>query len=401
MFHARPISNRTIYSERYHMQILTSVHFYLPGYKAGGPIRTLSNLVDQLGNEFAFHIVTSDRDYGDSQPYVDVDLTDWNAMGSTKVKYIGTSFVGLFRLVLVFMRTPHDILYLNSLFDPAYAVLPLVLRKLRLGSSKPIIIAPRGELSLGALELKKAKKLLFLRAAKLARLYKGVIWQASSKYEAIDIKTWIGRDARIVIAVNLPSSMECEEKETAHTQQEKPALQLVFLSRISPKKNLEFALRVLKLVSVPIDFAIYGPHEDRTYLAKCRELAETMPDHVKVEWHCAVPPTQVANVLSQYDLFFFPTKGENYGHVIAESLSVGTPLLISDTTPWRDLEAAGVGWDVGLENEDTFVECIERCAQISPKDYAAWREQVKAYARVKLAVDEIVDANRHLFLSSV
>ena len=48
------------------------------------------------------------------------------------------------------------------------------------------------------------------------------------------------------------------------------------------------------------------------------------------------------------DLFFLPTRGENFGHVIAEALSVGTPVLISDQTPWRKLAAVGLGHDLPL-----------------------------------------------------
>lgn len=36
------------------MKILTLADYYLPGYKAGGPIRTLANMVDMLGDEFKF-----------------------------------------------------------------------------------------------------------------------------------------------------------------------------------------------------------------------------------------------------------------------------------------------------------------------------------------------------------
>ena len=51
------------------MRILTFVDYYLPGYKAGGPIRTIANMVSQLGGEFEFLIVTRERDFLDTVPY--------------------------------------------------------------------------------------------------------------------------------------------------------------------------------------------------------------------------------------------------------------------------------------------------------------------------------------------
>jgi len=56
------------------MKILTSVGYYLPGYKAGGPIRTLANMVDKLGDDFQFKIVTADRDFDDMKPYPEIKL---------------------------------------------------------------------------------------------------------------------------------------------------------------------------------------------------------------------------------------------------------------------------------------------------------------------------------------
>ena len=49
--------------------ILTITHYFQPGYKAGGPIRSLANFVEWLSGEFEIKIITSDRDLGDTQPY--------------------------------------------------------------------------------------------------------------------------------------------------------------------------------------------------------------------------------------------------------------------------------------------------------------------------------------------
>lgn len=49
--------------------ILALVRYCLPGDKSGEPVRSISNIVDQLGDEFVFRIVTSDRDSLDEVPY--------------------------------------------------------------------------------------------------------------------------------------------------------------------------------------------------------------------------------------------------------------------------------------------------------------------------------------------
>lgn len=65
--------------------ILTFVGYYLPGYKAGGPICTLAKTVDSLGDEFQFKIVTTDRDSGDEKPYPGIRIDGWNSVGKADV----------------------------------------------------------------------------------------------------------------------------------------------------------------------------------------------------------------------------------------------------------------------------------------------------------------------------
>ena len=40
-----------------HLVILCFVAYYLPGYRSGGPVRTIANFVDHLGDEFDIRIV--------------------------------------------------------------------------------------------------------------------------------------------------------------------------------------------------------------------------------------------------------------------------------------------------------------------------------------------------------
>ena len=106
-------------------------------------------------------------------------------------------------------------------------------------------------------------------------------------------------------------------------------------------------------------------------------------------------------VLRAHDLFFLPTRGESYGHAIAEALSVGTPALIADTTPWRGLEEAGVGWDLSLEDPERFARCVDRCAELGAEDYAAWRDRVSRYAANRLGGEGAVEAHRSLFETAI
>ena len=177
---------------------------------------------------------------------------------------------------------------------------------------------------------------------------------------------------------------------------------MVFLSRISQKKNLDYALRVLTKTRVRIQFDIWGPLEDPAYWKKCQNLIESLPENVVARYRGTAHNSEVNKILAEYDLFFLPTCGENYGHVIAEAVSAGTPVLLSDQTPWRNLQKEGVGWDLPLENgEWAFREAIEEALHKVGLGKVAWRQRVLEFATNRLNDPSLREANRALFLRAV
>lgn len=377
--------------------ILAVVRHYLPGYRSGGPARTLANLTDRLGDELAFRIVTADRDALDDAPYADVVVDGWNRVGNADVYYVSPPNRSVRRLANVIRDTPHDILYVNSFFDSFFTVKVLAARRLGLLPDRPLVLAPRGELSPAALRLDRWKKRAYLAVARGLNLYGNLVWQASSEREAADIRRALGRLAEpLIVAPNLPRPVPCDAVRDVARDAGAP-LRVVFLGRITPMKNLDGALRILQRVRVPVEFRIHGPIRDERYWRECRQLIERLPAPVHVEYGGEVPSDEVPGVLRAYDLFLLPTRGENYGHAIAEALSAGTPVLIADTTRWRDLEAAGAGWDLPLDEPERFARCIEQAAGLGTEEYAAWRARVRAYAGSHVEDAAAVDANRRLF----
>lgn len=357
------------------LSVLTFNRYYLPGYRAGGPIRTLANMVERLGDGIEFRIVTMDRDVSDAAAYPGVDLNQWNRVGKAQVWYASPDRRAMMQMAHLMRNTPHHVLYLNSFLDPVFTLRVLLARRLGLIPRKPVIVAPRGEFSPGAWGLKTWKKRIYLRGSRALELFDDVIWQASSELEAQDvIRTFKGGpripDRRIVVAPDI--APECSLKGPAASLSQRPMgepLRVCFLSRIAPMKNLDYALAVLAMMprTVTVRFEIYGPIESVPYWSKCRELIDTLPPNVSVRQHGPVEPEDVVSTLSEHDLLFLPTRGENYGHVIHEAMRAGLPILISDKTPWQRLEEKGVGWALPLEAPDRFVDVIQRVA--------AWTEQ--------------------------
>lgn len=382
--------------------ILTFNRNYLPGYRAGGPIRTLANMVEKLGNEIDFRIITRDRDAGMDKPFDNISHSDWNRVSHAQVLYLKPENISLYRLVKIFKEVQPDLIYLNSFFDNIFTQRILLARRLgRLGMT-PVILAPRGEFSSGALGLKRLKKFFYLYFTKTIKLYSNLIWQVSSEREQEDILRALAyvcsNDIRVAINLAPPS----EQQQVKRNIRDKgEPLQVCFLSRISPMKNLDFALKVMAQVRLPVVFTIYGPKEVASYWAECESLIASLPPNIKVIYEGEVHPNAVKQTLSQHDLFFFPTRGENYGHVIHEALAAGLPVLISDQTPWSEVQKREIGWVFPLSSLEPFVEAIQEASNWTAEQHEAIARRAQLFAFEKATDSDILAHNRDLFMNTI
>jgi glycosyltransferase involved in cell wall biosynthesis len=225
-------------------------------------------------------------------------------------------------------------------------------------------------------------------------LYKNVVWHASTEFEKLDIKRVFGENVNIQVAPNIPGKKREITEEITNTNN---ILKLVFLSRITPKKNLDFALELLKELDFKVDFAIYGTKEDISYWEKCEKIIESLPSNIQVHYEGPVEHSRVAEVFTNAHIFLFPTKGENYGHVIVESLCAGTPVMISDQTPWISLEKEGVGWVIPLNDIEIYQLKLTEYFRLILQNNLISRKKVSEWIHDKINDPEIIEKNIKLF----
>ncbi|WMP17956.1 glycosyltransferase family 4 protein [Thiothrix lacustris] len=382
------------------MKILTIVALYKPAYKGGGPIKTVANMVETLSDQFQFKIITSDRDFGDCKSFPQIKTNSWQKIDNAEVYYATPNNLSFFKLIKIIKNTQYDVLYLNSFFNYRFSISLVFAKWLNLIEKKPIIIAPRGEFSTGALKIKSIKKEIYIKFSNFMGIYNKATWQASSEYESRDIDKVIGSATNdIVIAPNLlivKKSPAIINKSNIR----KNFIRVVFLSRISPKKNLNYLLVILKEVKSPINLSIYGPIEDKNFWIECKKLIDQLPPNITAEHKGELTPEEVPNAFMEHDVFFFPTRGENFGHVIFEALAVGTCVVLSDQTPWQADKNHAVE-TIPLENTDQWVAALERWANYSNEELKAQRETALQYAREYIANSPAVEQNRQLFQSAL
>lgn len=383
--------------------ILVMIGHYLPGYRAGGPTRTISNLITWLGDEFRFRILTRDRDLGDKKPYEGIERDVWLQLGKAEVMYVSPDWQRFAAWRRLLNGLEYDVLYLNSFFD-TLSVQSVVLRRLGLTPSRPIVIAPRGEFSEGALALKATKKRLYMSAAGLVHLYREVCWQASSEHEAADIarafQSQGSGSSHIHIAPNLPPELHLEDSQKPRLVKMPGQARVVFIARIVRMKNLDYALRALAQVKGEIDFDLYGPAEDQSYWHECQQLIDSLPSNVRTRFMGPIPSHHVRKALATAHLLFLPTLGENFGHAILEALSAGCPVLISDRTPWRDLSVHKAGWDIPLQQMEQFIATLDAVTAMSGVEWMTYSEGAQRLARTYSTNTAHLEANRRLFLDA-
>jgi glycosyltransferase involved in cell wall biosynthesis len=376
--------------------ILIFIDWYKPGFKAGGPIQSCANLVEHLKDEFCFSIVTRNTDYGETKPYANVRSNEWITLpDGNKVYYISGDKLN-YHTISSFITNKYNAVYLNSFFSFYFTVFPLSFLKRKKDTPK-IILAPRGMLGEGALQLKSVKKKIFLAASKLVGLYDNIIWHASTINEAVEIKA-VFKSANVVTASNLPPKRELKFVDR---EKKDNTFKLFFLSRISPKKNLLSVFDYLEKVNekYKIEFDIIGPVEDEDYWQLCLGKINTLKQKENLTINCkgAIANELLQVQLHQYHFMILPTRNENFGHVILDSFAAGCPVIISDQTPWRDLQSKGIGWDISLSKDDTFVQAMEKASAMKQEEFNSMSKKAFETALGYYQNKDTLEQNRRMF----
>lgn len=366
---------------------------YAPGYKGGGPIQSCINMVENLYEQFEFYVLCADRDYKETIPYSNIEINQWNEVGHANVYYLSPDKQNLKGFEEILNSIDYDVMYLNGFFSPIFTIHPLLLLRLGKLKKKPVILTPRGDFT-GGCESKKIKKFSYIYLSKLLGLYSRLQWHATSDIEERDIKKIFAK-ANVFTVPNLPTKFIPKKTSISKRIGE---LRMVFVSRIFPKKNIKYALEVLsKITEGNVIFDIYGPMEDKEYWAECEKLMKNLPSNVKVKYCGEVQHKDIPQIFEQYHAFFFPTLGENYGHVIVEAMMNNCLCILSKgVTPWDDyIDYLKIGAE--LSEPEKFVEIVKRMLELNQSSFDYMIKFTNQYITEKTRKDIQVEEYVEMF----
>lgn len=373
------------------LRALVVTDFFPPAYKAGGPARTLSRLVPLESSRHDLEVITRDHDLGDPEKFPASERLGVDEVGAP-VNYLDPrtlrGFAGLIRSCL---HPRFDVVYLNSLWSPVFSILPALVV---LGARRRaiLLIAPRGECDVAALAGKRVKKRAAGAVLRRVLRSRRVVWHASGPAESADIGRWLGSPIPVVTIADPGQPPDRSASRGAGRSGE---LRVVCVTRIVAKKNVRRLFEVIALATATLDVHLYGPVEDVAYWESCRPLIEALPDNVTFSYDGILSPDEVLQTYREADVTLFPTTGENFGHVIAEALAVGCPLMTTPTTYWTGHIASGPGL-IFTENAEA-ARFLDSLAEKSPEErapdradclsrYSAWYEESLGAASLFTAV---------------
>ena len=318
--------------------------YFHPFLDAGGPIRSIENLIKALSKSHPLKLITSANSH-QGEPLPDTIKSDCfvnELITNTDTFYSQNSVKGYISIFIFLYKNRKYSFYINGLFITRLCFLPALI-------CKKIIISPRGMLINDTMGKKAIFKKLYLLLLKQV-ISKKALWHATDEAEVSDIKRFFGTNANIQLISNIPVKPTQTEKKYA---KQVGALRLVYYGLIVQKKGLLTLMQTLKSLNYTVSLDIYGSVKDQAYWKLCQQQINENDSLATFNYKGHANPADSQTILAGYDALVLLTKGENFGHSIYEALSVGTPVIISDKTPWVFEESATpAGWLVDYANKE-------------------------------------------------
>jgi len=323
--------------------LIITPYFY-PFYKFGGAAVTISNLYFAMKDQLNLTVLSN----------------SWSSeiQSSNSIKYLNSPIQ-----VLAYIKNNHHkykSIYLNSFFSPSWSILPYTFLKV-IGFKGDIIFFPRGELKKNALTFKSAKKSIYLSFFKKILNSRSNTFIVSDELEAEDLKSIFPKNSSVIVPDFLPPY-----QKSINQKDKTNKFNLVFISHLRESKNLMFVLKLLKKLPGDFYLTVYGNADDPSYFNKCMNFINKNEMKHRIYLKGLISHDEIIDTFADHNFFIFPTKTENFGYVILESMLGGCIPIISKYTPWSEMEDfPGLSLDLDLQTwSNNLLELVDNPKKI-------------------------------------
>lgn len=371
-------------------KILIFYEYFLPAYKAGGPIQSIANLLKNSMEDYKFYIVCGDTDHCETKTLSGIEPDKWNDFdcGNASVYYLSGKHRTKMYIKSLITSVAPDLIFINGLYSIPFSVIPVWI------STYKTVLSVRGMLHPGALAQKRWKKIPFLFLFRLLRLHKKVVFHATDEKEQQQVMNVFGKNVQTMIAGNYPKVNDFIPTPEKCLQTE---LVLGSVGLISPMKNHLLVLKALLNCKNKIHYQIYGAIKDKNYWEQCLHVIQRLPVNIRVTYGGEVLPSLVEEKIKEFHYFILPSKSENFGHAFFEALSAGRPVITSNYTPWNNLLENKAGINVDISDIKSISDAIVFAARQTAEEFNEWSLAARNFALGKVDFTDIKDQYRKLF----
>jgi glycosyltransferase involved in cell wall biosynthesis len=300
------------------MRILSVVSLISPDGAYGGPMRVAVNQAAAL-TELGHHVTIAAGTRGYAQPPSQLEGVA-AALFPARTVLPGTGFAGLASPGLhAWLRrnvTEFDVVHIHAARDLITLPAAAVARRARV----PYVMQPHGMIDASTNPL----------AGPLdAALTRPLLRSAAAVFHLTDLE----RDQLREVAGDQRFQPLANGVPFAEPGPAAPAPEVLFLARLAPRKRpAAFVQAAQRLAGRygQVPFVLVGPDEGEG--ARLEPLiAEARAAGATVSWAGAISPDQTLDRMRKAAIYVLPSVDEPYGMTVLEALSVGRPVVVTDT----------------------------------------------------------------------
>jgi glycosyltransferase involved in cell wall biosynthesis len=328
------------------LRVLHVSPYFAPAFAYGGPPRSILGLCKELPRHGVdVEVMTTTAGGPEAELPAALETTEYDGV---RVRYFPLAEPRRFwnapglRRTLAREARAYHVIHVHGLWNlPAWDAARLARR-----SGVPYVISPRGMLEREAMAIGRGRKAVAFRLVERRNIESSSWLHATSRREVETLEA-----ARfgppVVFAPNGVDVDELKPTDPDAARQKfgiGPAEKIVlFLGRIHPIKRLDLiAASVGRLASAIPDIRVVVAGSDADGWRS--RVADHFADAgVGVTWTGAVTGTDKANLLAAARVLVSCSDSESFGMSVAEAMAVGTPVVVTRTCPWADVERESAG----------------------------------------------------------
>lgn len=332
--------------------LLMISRYYYPYFEAGGPVKSTKNFLSFHSSKYNITLFTSNESLLETNE----KTLNNKIFYLKKIEFLKKMFFELY------INKSVDIVYINSFFN-FYSFSAILICSF---SNLKLFIHSRGVLKQAQINHKKIKKILYIFFIKF--FCKRFTFLVNESGEKKTIKKYF-LNPKIKYAYNY---VDVPRNKITYSNNK-----FLFYSRISSEKGLLFLLKLIKKYEIDIDLDFYGNIWDDKYFEKCNKLISSITCS-KINYKGIIKPEKIDEIISKYHCLVLPTRGENFGHVIYESLKNSVPVISSENIPW-ELSKRECGVNLKMDHF-SFKNQILRYKNMDVKNYKLQKQNALNYS---------------------